>query len=114
MKRAMLALALGLATLSLSACDDYGYRYGGVYSAGYPHYRYYDDYYYAPAYRGYWGRGGHYYHRRDGYHHHRRDGDVRGHRFHRHDGVSRPGRDKHWRDRHGGKGGHGKWRRHRD
>lgn len=94
MKRALFAFALGLAGLTLTACDDgYGY-YGGVYSAGYPHYRYYDDYYYAPhhygahrygpVHRGYWDTRKY---------HHRRDV---------HDGSR-------WRGRH-----HRDWRRDRD
>jgi hypothetical protein len=94
MKRALIALTLGLATLTLTACDD-GYGYGGVYSASYyPHYRYndryYDGYYYAPATRGYWS-GNRYYHRRG-------DGDARSHRWKDDDRGNR-GRGKRHRDR---------------
>jgi hypothetical protein len=109
MKRTLIALTLGLATLTLAACDD-GYGYGGIYSASYyPHYRYndgyYDGYYYAPATRGYWSGNRYYYRRGDGHHHvdrnrrdWRRDGDARGHRWKDDDRGNR-GRGKRDRDR---------------
>jgi hypothetical protein len=108
MKRTLIALTLGLATLTLAACDD-GYGYGGIYSASYyPHYRYhdgyYDGYYYAPT-RGYWSGNRYYYRRGDGHHHvdrnrrdWRRDGDARGHRWKDDDRGNR-GRGKRDRDR---------------
>jgi hypothetical protein len=76
-KRIVLAVsfvvALGVAGLTTSAASAHGYGcgsggYGGYYSAGYPAYGYYDDYYAPrriPVY------GGHLHRHRDHYHLHR-------------------------------------------
>jgi hypothetical protein len=67
MKRVLIALGIGAAALSLTACAD-GY-YGGMdhgrHYAAYDHHPIgYEGYYdgtYGPFYDGYWGDGGFYY-----------------------------------------------------
>lgn len=100
MRRSIILLTLALAPLSLTACYEDGYTYGGVYmGSGYPYYGYYDGYY-GPIYDGYWGTNGYfyfrynehdrYYRRGDRNHFRRREESVPHDRFRPMEGHARP------------------------
>lgn len=105
MTRSIIALAMGLAALSLTACaeDGYGYGYGGIGYPGVAYNGYYDGYY-GPIYDGYWGNNGSFYYRlnehdrrfrRGGRDHFHRPGNRPGDRFHPMRGNTRPPQGVH-------------------